>query len=64
MRLIQTSEGTAAILQILTVTMEEMDEWTPEVLVNAAIDRGYLEISFDRDYLRAIDLAQGLFFST
>ena len=60
-RTIQTSEGTQQIIRALMYMAEEMhNEWTPQELGDAAIENGFLEISFDRDYLRCIDKAQDL----
>ena len=59
-RTIQTSEGTRAVLQALTETAKTLDDWTPIELVEAAIEEGILEITWDSDFLRTVDLAQDM----
>lgn len=63
-RCVQTADGSASIKQALTQSIEYCDDCSqtiePVELVETAIDIGLLEISFDRDFLRCVDIAQDI----
>lgn len=63
-RCVQTADGSASIKQALKESIEYCDDCSqtiePVELVETAIDMGLLEISFDRDYLRCVDIAQDI----
>tara|TARA_R110002020_G_scaffold102600_2_gene240771 strand:- start:433 stop:858 length:426 start_codon:yes stop_codon:yes gene_type:complete len=63
---VQTIDGAWAIKQALnhTIRFSECPAadgwWTPQMLVECAIEDGVLEVSFDADFLRCVDIAQNL----
>ena len=59
---VQTADGSASIKKALTESIEYCDDCSltiePVELVETAIEMGLLEITFDRDFLRCVDIAQ------
>jgi len=63
-RIVQTADGTASIKQALIESVEYCDDTSmtiePVDLVETAIETGLLEITYDADFLRCVDIAQDI----
>ena len=63
-RIVQTADGTASINAALQEAIQYCDDTSmtiePVELVETAIETGLLEVTYDRDFLRCVDLAQDI----
>ena len=61
---VQTADGSASIKKALIESIEYCDDTSgtiePVELVETAIEMGLLEITYDADFLRCVDMAQDL----